>query len=124
MDLKKILISDPIYQKYKLSDFTDFEQINLFFYFEDEKFTDINFLDSYCPICKTKTVFNAIETLNRQEYNNMFLSRLSKLNQKNYIDNLKEIGTFKREFSCSRNKNHEHNLIVIFKIIDENFYKI
>ena len=124
MDLKKILISDPIYQKYKLSDFTDLEQINLFFYFEDEKFTDINFLDSYCPICKTKTVFNAIETLNRQEYNNMFLNRLSILNQKDYIDNLKEIGTFKREFSCSRNKNHEHNLIVIFKIIDEYFYKI
>ncbi|MFW2137402.1 hypothetical protein ACK2M7_14205 [Chryseobacterium sp. TY4] len=124
MELKTIILNDPIYRKYKISEFTESELINLFFYFDDDDHTTIDFLDSYCPVCKTETVFNSIDSDNRQDYNNMFLSSYNSSSKNPFIDYLKKIGDFKREFSCSINKNHEHNLIVIFKIIGDNFFKI
>ena len=124
MNIKTIFLNEPIYQKYKLSDFDDSELINLFFYFESDEKTTIDFLDSYCPICKTKTVFNSIETDNRQEYNNMFLASYNSRGTNAFTKFFKDTGNFKREFSCSRNKSEEHNLLVIFKVIGETFFKI
>lgn len=123
MDLKNILIKDPIYREYKHIDFTFEEQMNLFFYFEDDKITTINFLDCYCPICKKETVFKAKESNNRQEFNNVLLGRMSS-HKNTFFDYFKDIGIFQREFSCSRNKSNEHSLIVIFKITGESFHKI
>lgn len=125
MDLKTILIKEPIFKKYKHSDFTFEEQMNLFFHFKDEKMIKLDFLDSYCPICKTETIFSAIETNNRQEFSNILLGQVNFSNKKKtFVDYFNDIGIFKREFSCSRNKSNDHNLIIIFRVINDRFYKI
>jgi len=128
MDLKIILIKDPIYKKYKIKEFSDDDLINLFLHFDDENLTNIDFLDSYCPICNSETVFKSIETKKKQEFINFQLSKVSSIHnfkfEKSFIDSFKETEMFVREFSCSRNKSNEHNLTIIFKIIGDDFYKI